>query len=114
MPSRPSRLPESSDQYIFHLAVSLLSSHSLRNLAWLSNREAFSLHLNQTSEIRIATIASIRLIGIVIMGNLVSQSVLDGRDMTDNELAEIVGPGGDINRVFNLTSNNNRLSFRLR
>lgn len=46
------------------------------------------------------------------MGNLVSQSVLDGRDMTDNELAEIVGPGGNINRVFNLTSNNNRTAAR--
>ena len=46
------------------------------------------------------------------MGNLVSQSVLDGRDMTDNELAEIVGPGGNINRVFNLTSNSNRTAAR--
>ena len=40
------------------------------------------------------------------MGNFVSQpqAVFDGRDMNANDLAEIVGPGGDINRVFNLTS----------
>lgn len=40
------------------------------------------------------------------MGNFASQpqAVFDGKNMNANELAEIVGPGGDINKVFNLTS----------